>query len=130
MAYGLKASSCHPLIKMETFSLYLTTLECCWKRCLPGGTPKSNGYECKAHTSKGWGIRWEYNLKNEGSLGEKPNFGSKLGGIGWECYFWPFSEHFKSRNLEKKKSKMAKMVNLLMKLKQIVASCGSRMQKK
>ena len=39
--------------------------------------------------------------KNEGSLGEKPNFGSKLGGIGWECYFWSFSEHFKSRNLQK-----------------------------
>ena len=32
--------------------------------------------------------------KNEGSLNEKPNFGSKLGGIGWECYFWSFSEHF------------------------------------
>ena len=40
--------------------------------------------------------------KNEGSLGEKPNFGLKLGGIGWECYFWPFSERFKSRNLQKK----------------------------
>ena len=40
-----------------------------------------------AHTSKGWGIRWEHNLKNDGSFGEKPNFGSKLGGIGWECYF-------------------------------------------
>ena len=25
--------------------------------------------------------------KYEGSLGEKPNFGSKLGGIGKECYF-------------------------------------------
>ena len=47
--------------------------------------------------------------KNEGSLGEKPNFGSKLGGIGWECYFWSFSERFKSRNLKKKNSsKMAK----------------------
>ena len=42
--------------------------------------------------------------KNEGSLGEKPNFGSKLGGIGWECYFWSFSESFKSRNLQKKLS--------------------------
>ena len=40
--------------------------------------------------------------KNEGSLGEKPNFGPKVGGIGWECYFWSFSEHFKSRNLKKK----------------------------
>ena len=40
--------------------------------------------------------------KNDRSLGEKPNFGSKLGGIGWECYFWSFSEHFKSRNLKKK----------------------------
>ena len=39
--------------------------------------------------------------KNEGSLGEKPNFGSKLGGIRWECYSWSFSEHFKSRNLQK-----------------------------
>ena len=67
--------------------------------------------------------------KNEGSLGEKPNFGSKLGGIGWECYFWSFSERFKSRNLKKKLSKMAKMINLSMKLKQKVASCGNRMQK-
>ena len=33
--------------------------------------------------------------KNDRSLGEKPNFGSKLGGIVWECYFWSFSEHFK-----------------------------------
>ena len=40
--------------------------------------------------------------KNDRSLGEKPNFGSKLGGIGWECYSWSFSEHFKSRNLKKK----------------------------
>ena len=48
--------------------------------------------------------------KNEGSLGEKPNFGSKLGGIGKECYFWSFSERFKSRNLQKKSSKMAKMI--------------------
>ena len=40
--------------------------------------------------------------KNEGSLGEKPNFGSKFGGIGWECYVWSFSERFKSRNLKKK----------------------------
>ena len=68
--------------------------------------------------------------KNEGPLGEKPNFGSKLGGIGWEYYFWSFSERFKSRNLKKKKSsKMAKMINLSMKLKQKVSSCGSRMQK-
>ena len=52
-----------------------------------GVTPISNGYGCKAHTSKDWGIRWEHSLKNKGSLGEKPNFGSKLGGIGWECYF-------------------------------------------
>ena len=66
--------------------------------------------------------------KNEGSLGEKPNCGSKLGGIGWKCYFWSFSEHFKSRNFEEKKLlKMAKMINLLMKLKQKVASCGGRM---
>ena len=40
--------------------------------------------------------------KNDRSLGEKPNFGSKLRNIGWECYFWSFSEHFKSRNLQKK----------------------------
>ena len=68
--------------------------------------------------------------KNEGSLGEMPNFGSKLGGIWRECYFWSFSERFKSRNLERKKSsKMTKMINLSMKLKQEVAACGSRMQK-
>ena len=24
--------------------------------------------------------------KNKGSLGEKPNFDSKIGGIGWECF--------------------------------------------
>ena len=47
--------------------------------------------------------------KNEGSLGEKPNFGSKLGGIGWECYLWSFSERFKIRNLQKS-SKMAKVI--------------------
>ena len=40
--------------------------------------------------------------KNEGSLGQKPNFGSRLEGIGKECYFWSFSERFKSRNLQKK----------------------------
>ena len=39
--------------------------------------------------------------ENEGPLGEKPNFGSKLGGIGWECYFWSFSECFKTRDLQK-----------------------------
>ena len=39
--------------------------------------------------------------KNKGSLGEKPNFGSQLGDIGWECYFWSFSERFESRNLRK-----------------------------
>ena len=39
--------------------------------------------------------------KNEGSLVDKPNFGSKLGGIGWECYYWSFSERFNSRNLQK-----------------------------
>ena len=44
--------------------------------------------------------------KNEGSLSEKPNLGSnKLGGIGWECYIWSFSEHFKSRNLHKRTNK-------------------------
>ena len=41
----------------------------------PRGTPVSNGYGCKAHTSKGWGIRWEHNLKNWGV-------------IGWEAKFW------------------------------------------
>ena len=35
----------------------------------------SNGYECKAHPSKGWGNRWEHNLK-------------KWGVIGWEAKFW------------------------------------------
>ena len=59
--------------------------------------------------------------KNEGSLGEKPNFGLKSGGIGWECYFWSFSERFESRNLKKKSSKMAKMINFSMKLKQKVS---------
>ena len=71
--------------------------------------------------------------KNEGSLGpgEKPNFGSKLGGIGWECYFWSFSECFKSRNLQKKKKKKVengKNYQFVDELKQKVASCGSRMQ--
>ena len=46
--------------------------------------------------------------KNEGSLGEKPNFGSKLGGIGKECYFWSFSERFKSRNLQNNRRKWQK----------------------
>ena len=40
-----------------------------------------------------------------------------------------FSERFKSRNLKKKSSKISKMINLSMKLKQKVASCGSQMQK-
>ena len=75
----------------------------------PEGTPISNGYGCKGHTSKGWGISWEHSLKKEGSLGEKPNFGSKLGGIGWECYLRSFTERFKIRNLQKS-SKMAKMI--------------------
>ena len=68
--------------------------------------------------------------KNEGSLGEKPNLGSKLVGIGWECYFWSFSERFKSRNLQqqKKRRKWQKWSILSMKLKQKVASCSSRMQ--
>ena len=67
--------------------------------------------------------------KHEGSLGEKPNFSSKLGDIGWECYFWSFSERFKNRKLKKKSPKMAKMVNLSMKFKQKVASCGSQIKK-
>ena len=44
--------------------------------------------------------------KNEESFGEKSNFGSNLGGIGWECYFWSFSKRFKSRSLQKKKKKI------------------------
>ena len=41
--------------------------------------------------------------KNEGSLGEKPNFGSKLGeNVTFDL----------SRFLKKKSSKMAKMINL------------------
>ena len=67
-----------------------------------GGTPISNGYGCKTHTSKGWAFGENTVSKNDRPLGEKPNFGSKLGGIGWECYSWSFSEHFKSRNLKKK----------------------------
>ena len=65
--------------------------------------------EKQAHTSKGWALGENTASKDaERSLGEKPNFGSKLGGIGWECYFWSFSEHFKSRNLQKKSSKWQK----------------------
>ena len=63
-----------------------------------GGTLISNGYGCKAHTSKGWAFGENTVAKNEGSLGEKPNFGSKLEGIGWECYFWAFSERFNPLN--------------------------------
>ena len=48
--------------------------------------------------------------KSEGSWWKAPNFGSKLGGIGWECYFWSFSERFKSRNLTTKKKKKKKIV--------------------
>ena len=36
---------------------------------------------------------------------EKPNFGSKLVRIGWECYFWSFSECFKRRNLQQQKNR-------------------------
>ena len=32
--------------------------------------------------------------KNEGSLGEKPNFGSKLGALGENVTFSSFSERF------------------------------------
>ena len=46
--------------------------------------------------------------KNEGSFGEKPNLGSKLGGIGWDSYYWFFNERFKSRNLKKKVVKNGK----------------------
>ena len=63
--------------------------------------------------------------KNEGSLDEKLIL-VQIRGIQWECYFWSFSERFKSRDLKKKKSlKMAKMINLSMKLKQKVASVAA-----
>ena len=41
-----------------------------------GGTPISNGYGCKAHTSKGLGIRWERTLKKWGVI------------AWWEAKFW------------------------------------------
>ena len=63
----------------------------------PRGHSNIKWIGCKAHTFKGWDIRWEHNLKKWGSLGEKQNFGSKLGGNGWEWYLWSFSESFKSR---------------------------------
>ena len=60
--------------------------------------------------------------KNEGSLGE-PNFGSKLG------HFDLSVSASKAGICNNKKSlKMAKMINLLMKLKEKVTSCGTRMQ--
>ena len=65
-----------------------------------GGHSNYNGYGCKTHTKAGT-FGENTVSKNEGSLGEKPNFGSKLRGIGWECYFWSFSDRFKSRNLQK-----------------------------
>ena len=45
-----------------------------------GGTPISNGYGCiGSHFQRlGHSVRTQ-SQKNEGSLGEKPNFGSKLG---------------------------------------------------
>ena len=65
-----------------------------------GGTPISNGYGVRLTLPKAGTFGENTVSKNEGSLGEKPNFGSKLGGIGWECYFWSFSQRFKSRGLQ------------------------------
>ena len=69
--------------------------------------------------------------KNEGLLGEKPNFGSKLGALSENVTFDLSVSALKAEICPppKKSSKMAKMINLSMKLKQKVASCGSRMQK-
>ena len=77
-------------------------------------------------------------LPKAGAFGEK----KKWGVIGWEAkfwfkirgywvrmlpYFWSFSERFKSRNLKKKIVENGKkMINLSMKLKQKIASYGSR----
>ena len=62
-----------------------------------------------------------------GDIGWEAKFWFKL--RGWECYFWSSSERFKSRNLKRKSSKMATLINLSIKLEQKVPSCGSRMQK-
>ena len=59
-------------------------------------------------------------------LGAK--FGSKLGGIGENVTFDLSVNALKAGICRKKSSKMAKMINLSMKLKQKVFSYGSRMQ--
>ena len=101
-----------------------------------GGTPVSNGYgckhRCKAHTSKGWGIRWEHNLKKWGVMEWEAKFWFKIRGDWVKMLLWPFiSERFKTwAGIWKKKSSTnAKMISLSMELKQKVASCGSRMHK-
>ena len=66
-----------------------------------GGTPILNGYGCKAHTSKGLGIRWEHNLKNWGVIGWEAKFWFKIRGHWVKMLLWSFSERFKIRNLQK-----------------------------
>ena len=58
---------------------------------------------------KAWAFSENTVTKNEETLSEKPNFGSKLGGIGWECYFWSLVSALKA-GICKKSSKMAKMI--------------------
>ena len=90
-----------------------------------GGTPISNGYGCKAHTSKGWGIRWEHNLKKWGNIGWEAKFWFKIIGHWVRILLLIFQWALQKQEFEEKKL----LINLLMKLKQKVAFCGSRMQK-
>ena len=95
-----------------------------------GGHTNLNGYGCKAHTSKGWGIRWEHNLKKWGVTGWEAKFWFKIRGHWVSMFtFDPSVSAFKAGIWKKKSSKMAKMINWSMKLKQKVTSCGSWMQK-
>ena len=59
---------------------------------------------------KAWAFGENTISKNERSLGEKPNFGSKLGCIGLECYFDLSVSALKS-GICKKSSKMAKIIS-------------------
>ena len=68
----------------------------------PGGTPISNGYGCKVHTSKGWGIRWEHNLKKWGIIGWEAKFWFKIRGHWVRMLLLIFQWALKSRNLKKK----------------------------
>ena len=85
-------------------------------------------------TSKGWGIRWEHNLKKWEVIGWKSKFLIQNLRVLGENVTSDLSvstlKALKAGICNSKKSlKMAKIINLSLKLKQKVASYGSRIKK-